>query len=151
MPHYKHLHHDHHDHQDHLDHHDHQDHRDHLDHHIFSCILVGKQGLNWAVTHWVNGPFLTHNVFHHHHHRHHHDPYKPHNVFHHRRHHQHQDHRLYRHHRSRAFILSVVFCVFIFLTVPRAKSVFMYLYIPEFVFKFVLETVEFLPTERRLK
>ena len=52
---------------------------------------------------------------------------------------------------SRVFILSVVFCVFIFLTVPRAKSVFMYLYIPEFVFKFVLETVEFLPTERRLK
>ena len=28
--------------------------------------------------------------------------------------------------------------------------VFMYLYIPEFVFKFVLETVELLPTERRL-
>ena len=55
-----------------------------------------------------------------------------------------------RHHRSRVFILSVVFCVFIFLTVPRAKSVFMYLYIPEFVFKFVLETVELLPTERRL-
>ena len=26
----------------------------------------------------------------------------------------------------------------------------MYLYIPEFVFKFVLETVELLPTERRL-
>ena len=55
------------------------------------------------------------------------------------------------HHRYTTIIFSLErLYVYLFLEVCAVCCVFMYLYIPEFVFKFVLETVELLPTERRL-
>ena len=46
-----HPHHHYHQHHAHHHHQHHPPHPHHHHHHLFSCILVGKQGLNWAVTH----------------------------------------------------------------------------------------------------